>query len=46
MKKTLINYGGAIVFYVVIIAMVFIVNARFDYLNSVNTNTQKYAYNN
>ena len=45
MKKMLVNYGGAIVFYFVIIAMVFIVNARFDYLNSVN-HTTTYAYNN
>ena len=45
MKRVLVNYGGAIIFYFVIIAMVFIVNARFDYLNNVN-NKVTYAYNN
>ena len=45
MKKVLANYGGAILFYFVIIAMVLIVNARFNYLNTLENNTQTYAYN-
>lgn len=43
MKKLLINYGGAIIFYLAIIFTIVIVNARFDYLNNNNSEIT-YAY--
>lgn len=43
MKKTLINYGGAIILYLTIIFMIVVVNVRFDNLNHNNTQVT-YAY--
>lgn len=49
MKKTLVNFGGIILFYSVIIVGVLLLNMRFSYLNEINNNnlTENYiAMNN
>ncbi len=38
MKKLLVNYGGIILFYSVLIFGVLLLNARFAYLNNLPTN--------
>ncbi len=45
MKKMLEKYTGILFFYLVIIGMIFIINARFNYLNKQNNNVT-YALNN
>ena len=44
MRKVIVNYGGAIIFYLAIFFTIVIVNARFDYLNNNNNLEITYAY--
>lgn len=46
MKKLIRKYGGAILFYSVIVIMIFLVNIRFEQLNEINEEKPVYAYNN
>ena len=38
MKKTLMNIGGIILLYLLIVVGVLLLNARFAYLNTINSN--------
>ncbi|MEG1506311.1 MAG: hypothetical protein RR478_02310 [Bacilli bacterium] len=44
MKNLVMKYGGAIIFYTCIVLMIVLVNARFTYLNEINSHVT-YAYN-
>lgn len=44
MKKTILNYGGLILFYAVIIMGVLLLNMRFSYLNESTTVNYNEAY--
>lgn len=49
MKEKMINIGGIIGFYLIIIIMVLLINARFSYLKTVSdlyTNTKVVTLNN
>lgn len=39
MKKKIFNILGVTIFYFIVIALLFLVNERFDYLNKVNSNS-------
>ena len=45
MKDLVMKYGGVVLFYIVIVLMIMIVNARFNHLNNTIDNVT-YAYNN
>lgn len=45
MRKVIVNYGGIILFYLTIVLCIFLINARFNYLNNCLENTT-YVYNN
>lgn len=44
MKKRIINYGGLVLFYVVIIMGILLLNMRFSYLNenTITDNNESY----
>ena len=44
MKKSIVNYGGLILFYAVILAGVLLLNLRFSYLNEKSTTNYSEAY--
>ena len=46
MKKILINIGGLVLFYSIIIGGVLLLNVRFAYLNSLNANNTYITMNN
>ena len=46
MKEKLSNVLGVAVFYALIIIMIFIINARFNYLNDNNVTFRVLAFNN
>ena len=47
MKKVLINYGGLLLFYGVIVLGIILINIRFNYLNDKQESSEVvYAFNN
>jgi hypothetical protein len=48
MKKSLSNYGGIVLLYLIVILGIFLMNVRFGELNKsvTNNNNYYYAYNN
>jgi len=44
MKKTLLNIGGVILFYSVIVVGVLLLNMRFSYLNEIDNNNLNESY--
>ena len=44
MKKNLMNIGGIILFYSIIIVGIVLLNLRFSYLNSLNSNNLNNSY--
>ena len=44
MKKSLISYGGILLFYLSLVICIWVVNARFNYLNQPEIKNL-YAYN-
>jgi len=44
MKKTILNFGGIILFYSIIIVGVLLLNQRFAYLNSISNNNVNNSY--
>ncbi len=46
MKEKVENILGVAVFYILIVLMIFIINARFNYLNDNNVTFRVLAFNN
>ena len=46
MKEKIENILGVAIFYILIVLMIFIINARFNYLNDNNVTVRVLAFNN
>ena len=46
MKEKIENILGVAIFYILIVLMIFIINARFNYLNDNNVTFRVLAFNN